>query len=53
VVRQLVAPAAPTGAQFVTFDGRDEDGRRLPSGVYYYQVCAPGRAARGRLVIVE
>jgi hypothetical protein len=54
VVRQLAGdPAAPPGVQGVVFDARGDDGRRLPGGVYYYQVRAPGAAARGRLVIVQ
>jgi hypothetical protein len=54
VVRQLNGdPNAAPGAQFVVFDGRDDGGRRLSGGVYYYQVRAPGTLARGRLVIVK
>jgi hypothetical protein len=37
----------------VVFDGRDDDGRRLPGGVYYYQVRTAGALTHGRLVIVE
>jgi len=54
VVRQLASdPTAAAGVQFVAFDGRGDDGRRLPGGVYYYQVRAPGVASHGRLVIVQ
>jgi hypothetical protein len=54
VVRRLSGePAAAAGAQVVAFDGRGDDGRRLPGGVYYYEVRAPGASAHGRLVIVE
>jgi hypothetical protein len=54
VVRQLAGdPVATPGVQGVAFDGRGDDGRRLPGGVYYYQVRAPGTVSRGRLVIVE
>jgi hypothetical protein len=54
VVRRLAGgPAAAAGMQFVTFDGRADDGRRLPGGVYYYQVRAPAAVTHGRLVIVE
>jgi len=53
-VRQLDGdPVATPGVQGVAFDGRGDDGRRLPGGVYYYQVRAPGTVSRGRLVIVE
>jgi hypothetical protein len=54
VVRRLAAvPTAADGAQFVAFDGRAADGRRLPGGVYYYQVRIAGTVSRGRFVIVE
>jgi len=54
VVRRLAGdPAAASGPQAVAFDGRGDDGRRLPGGVYYYAVRTPGAATRGRLVIAE
>jgi PKD repeat protein len=54
VVRHLDGdPAAAAGAQAVAFDGRGDDGRRLPGGVYYYEVRTPGASVHGRLVIVE
>jgi hypothetical protein len=54
VVRELDGdPAAPPGTQSVVFDGRGDDGRRLPGGVYYYQVRTAGALTHGRLVIVE
>ena len=54
VVRQLDGdPAAAPGVQGVAFDARGDDGRRLPGGVYYYQVRSPGQVSRGRLVVVE
>jgi hypothetical protein len=54
IVRRLAGdPSAPAGVQFVAFDGRSADGRRLPGGVYYYQVRTQGATAHGRLVIVE
>jgi hypothetical protein len=54
VVRRLAGdPAAASGPQAVAFDGRGDDGRRLPGGVYYYAVRTPGAATHGRLVIAE
>ena len=45
--------AAAAGTRFVTFDGRGDDGRRLPGGVYLYQVRDAGTVTRGRFVIVQ
>ncbi|HXS81901.1 MAG TPA: PKD domain-containing protein, partial [Methylomirabilota bacterium] len=60
LVRRLAGAGYPTKSgpavartQFVVFDGRGDDGRRLPGGVYYYQVRAPGTGTRGRLVLIE
>jgi len=54
VVRQLAAgPAAAPGAQGAAFDGRGDDGRRLPGGVYYYQVRSPDTVTHGRFVILQ
>jgi flagellar hook capping protein FlgD len=54
IVRRLAgAPTVAAGRQFVAFDGRGDDGRRLPGGVYYYQVRVPGAVTQGRFVIVD
>jgi hypothetical protein len=45
--------AAVAGTRFVTFDGRGDDGRRLPGGVYLYQVRGAGTVTGGRFVIVQ
>ena len=54
VVRSLAGdPAAGAGVQFVAFDGRNDDGGRLPGGIYYYQVRSPDGVHNGRLVILN
>jgi hypothetical protein len=54
VVRQIPGdPAAAPGVQGVAFDGRGDDGQRLPGGVYYYQVRSPGAVTRGRIVLLQ
>jgi hypothetical protein len=37
----------------MAWDGTDEDGRVVPSGIYYYQMSALGRVASKRLVVVR
>jgi flagellar hook assembly protein FlgD len=39
------------GWQAVTFDGRDGNGRALPSGVYFYRVSAAGQTRTAKMVI--
>jgi len=39
------------GWQALTFDGRDQAGARLPSGVYFYRVRAAGFAQTRKMVI--
>jgi hypothetical protein len=40
----------PAGPQVLTFDGRDDEGRMLPRGVYFYRLEAGDQRARGKLV---
>jgi hypothetical protein len=35
------------------FDGRDDHGRVLASGVYFYRVVAPGLAATRKIVLLK
>jgi hypothetical protein len=41
------------GWRTVAFDGRDDAGRRLPSGVYQYQLVVGGRRVAGRMVVTR
>lgn len=45
--------SGPAGERVWTWDGRDEAGRRLPSGSYYYEVLGAGEKRSGRWVIVR
>lgn len=42
-----------TGGQLIRFDGRDDRGRLLPSGVYFYRVTADGAPVTRKLVIAR
>lgn len=44
--------AAP-GAQSVRWEGRDADGRALPSGVYLYQLRTPEGTGGGRMTLTK
>jgi hypothetical protein len=46
--RQLLAASLPAGPGFVTWDGRDADGRSLPSGVYLARLSLDGARADTR-----
>jgi hypothetical protein len=47
-IRSLAAAEAP--ARIVDWDGRDDAGRPVPSGVYFFRTS---RAATGRVVLVR
>ena len=47
------APRTVPGVGSVSWDGRDENGRLMPSGIYYYQIEAMGRREAKRLVVVR
>jgi hypothetical protein len=50
-VRTLSASAREVGATRVSWDGRDDGGRRLPGGVYGYRAERDGLTATGRVVV--
>jgi hypothetical protein len=54
LVRRLVdGEAQSAGSHEVTIDGRDANGRRLASGVYFYRVQATEASVDGRFTIMK
>ncbi len=55
LVRSLLegAPRTVPGVGSVPWDGRDGNGRIVPSGIYYYQIEAMDRREAKRLVVVR
>jgi hypothetical protein len=51
-VRSIDLGRVAAGEHQVTWDGRVENGRHAPRGVYFYRLAAPHAEARGRLVLV-
>jgi hypothetical protein len=52
-VRQLVHAPEATGKFTVEWDGRDDSGERVPSGVYFCRLLAAGRTSTARIVIAR
>jgi len=52
-VREISLEQRAAGWQRVQFDGRDDRGRPLPSGVYFYRVHAAGESATHKMVIAR
>ena len=52
-VRRLGLAEPLTGLQRVTFDGRDDSGRALAKGVYFFRVVADGVTSTQKLVKVR
>ncbi len=53
VVRRLAVGRVTPGAQAARWDGRDDGGRRVTPGIYFYRLRAPGLAASGRVVVLD
>lgn len=52
-VRTLVAGAFPGGIHRAYFNARDDGGRRLASGVYFYRFEAPGTSEARKIVLLK
>jgi len=50
LARRLALGDGPAGERRLAWDGRDADGRELPSGVYLFRLAAGGEEQQGRLV---
>ncbi len=53
LVRRLVEGQHPAGAFSTPWDGRDDNGRDLPTGVYFARVATGQGSAMGRAVITR
>ena len=42
-----------SGSHLVDWDGRDEDGRSLPSGVYFYELRGFGRGQVRKMLLLR
>ncbi|MGQ0723530.1 MAG: FlgD immunoglobulin-like domain containing protein, partial [Candidatus Eiseniibacteriota bacterium] len=49
-VRTLSEATRAAGSHEITWDGRDDQGRPVGSGVYWYEVRTDAGSARGKLV---
>jgi hypothetical protein len=53
LVRELTQGVQPAGSHLVTWDGRDSNGNRLPSGTYFYRLEAPEFEATRSMVLLK
>lgn len=52
-VREIAHRAGQAGYQALEWDGRDDAGKPLASGVYFYQLAAGGQEVTRRLVLLR
>jgi len=52
-VRTLVAGTLPAGPHCATWNGRDDRGRALASGVYLYRLTGRGTALSGKMALMK
>jgi flagellar hook assembly protein FlgD len=52
-VRKLVEGPQPAGRKAATWDGRDEKGLDVASGVYYARLTAPGYESTVKMILLR
>jgi flagellar hook assembly protein FlgD len=52
-VRTLVAAAKPAGSHSIPWNGLDETGREVPSGVYLCRLRAGSQEAKHRMLLLK
>ena len=52
-VKHLISDDLPAGAHVATWDGRDDGGRKVAPGVFFYRLVGPGVQASKRMVRVS
>ena len=52
-VRNLESGVRPAGQNWVSWDGRMDDGHQAPSGVYFFRLQSGGAALTSRVVRVR
>jgi hypothetical protein len=53
LVRRLLGGQLSSGQHRIDWDGRDDRGRQVPSGIYWYELQVDGRRESRRLVMVR
>ena len=53
LVTRLVNATQPAGIYNVSWDGRDERGSQVSSGVYFYRLRTPGSAQTRKMVLLK
>jgi len=52
-LRTLVSELQPAGAQIVAWDGRDDNGQRVPSGMYFYRYISGGKVTARKMTLLK
>jgi flagellar hook assembly protein FlgD len=52
-VRTLVDGELAAGDQIISWDGRDQQGRSMASGVYFYELAAGNQIERKKMTLVR
>jgi hypothetical protein len=53
VVRTLVDDRLPAGKHSLTWDGKNNNGVEIASGVYFYKLSVAGRVVKGKLTLIK
>ncbi|HEU4930072.1 MAG TPA: FlgD immunoglobulin-like domain containing protein [Candidatus Krumholzibacteria bacterium] len=53
LIRRLLDQALPAGSHSRSWDGKDNDGATVQSGVYFYRLTAGGQSQAKKMIILK
>ena len=53
LVKQLVSGTQPEGYYDVVWNGKDDSGKQVSSGIYYYQITACGKSINKKMLMLK
>jgi flagellar hook assembly protein FlgD len=52
-VKNVIDDVCEAGVSMLRWNGRDDEGKRLPSGIYFYSLETEGYTGTGKMIMLH